>query len=85
METTIKPAINGSTVVLTINGNIQRIVEKKISEFNEAYGSKHTSVIIADPNNGQILSMAQYPRASTSIIQTICRHITRKRNSQEMG
>ncbi len=61
METTIKPAINGSTVVLTINANIQRIVEKKIREFNEAYGSKHTSVIIADPNNGQILSMAQYP------------------------
>ena len=61
METTIKPAINGSTVVLTINANIQRIVEKKIREFNEAYGSKHTSVIIANPNNGQILSMAQYP------------------------
>lgn len=61
METTIKPAINGSTVVLTINANIQRIVEKKIREFNEAYGSKHTSVMIMNPNNGQVLSMAQYP------------------------
>ena len=61
LETTIKPAINGDTVVLTINNNIQRIVENKIREFNEAYGSKHTSVMIMNPNNGQVLSMAQYP------------------------
>lgn len=61
VETTIKPAINGSTVVLTIDSNIQRIVEKKIREFNEAYGSKHTAVMIMNPDNGQILSMAQYP------------------------
>ena len=61
IETTIKPAINGNTVVLTIDSNIQRIVENKIREFNEAYGSKHTSVMVMNPNNGQILSMAQYP------------------------
>lgn len=61
LETTIKPALNGSTVVLTVDNNIQRIVENKILEFNEEYGSKHTSVIIYNPNNGQILSMAQYP------------------------
>lgn len=61
IETTIKPAINGNTVVLTIDSNIQRIVENKIKEFNEAYGSKHTSVMVMNPNNGQILSMAQYP------------------------
>ncbi len=61
VETTIKPAVNGNTIELTINSNIQRIVENKIREFNEAYGSKHTAVMIVNPNNGQILSMAQYP------------------------
>lgn len=61
VETTIKPAVNGNTIELTIDSNIQRIVENKIREFNEAYGSKHTSVMIVNPNNGQILSMAQYP------------------------
>lgn len=61
METTIKPAINGNTVVLTLDSNIQRIVENKIKEFNEEFGSKNTSVIIMRPDNGQILSMAQYP------------------------
>lgn len=61
VETTIKPAVNGNTIELTIDSNIQRIVENKIREFNEAYGSKHTAVMIVNPNNGQILSMAQYP------------------------
>ena len=60
-ETTIKPAVNGNTIELTIDSNVQRIVENKIREFNETYGSKHTAVMIVTPDNGQILSMAQYP------------------------
>ena len=61
VETTIKPAVNGNTIELTIDSNVQRIVENKIREFNEAYGSKHTAVMIMNPNNAQILAMAQYP------------------------
>lgn len=61
VETTIKPAVNGNTIELTIDSNVQRIVENKIREFNETYGSKHTAVMIVTPDNGQILSMAQYP------------------------
>lgn len=61
VETTIKPAVNGNIIELTIDSNVQRIVENKIREFNEAYGSKHTAVMIVTPDNGQILSMAQYP------------------------
>lgn len=61
VETTIKPAVNGNIIELTIDSNVQRIVENKIREFNETYGSKHTAVMIVTPDNGQILSMAQYP------------------------
>ena len=61
VETTIKPAVNGNTIELTIDSNVQRIVENKIREFNETYGSKHTAVMIVTPDNGQIFSMAQYP------------------------
>ena len=61
LETNVKPAINGSTVMLTIDSNIQRIVEKELKEFNEEYGSKNTAFILMDPDNGEILSMAQYP------------------------
>ena len=36
-EKTIKPAINGNTLVTTIDATIQSVAEKKIQEFNEAY------------------------------------------------
>ncbi len=82
IETTIKPAINGDTVVLTINNNIQRIVENKIKEFNEAYGSKHTSVMIMDPNNGQVLSMAQYPTFDLNNPSDLSAYYTQEELSQ---
>ena len=60
---------DGKSVVTTIDVNIQRIVDSKIEEFNkehanvarEGAGSKNTGVIIMDPNNGEILAMADYP------------------------
>ncbi len=69
-EKTIKPAINGNTLVTTIDANIQTVVEKKIAEFNEAYkgafragddGATHIGVLLMDPNNGDVLAMANYP------------------------
>ena len=59
-RTTVSP-VNGENVMSTIDVNIQRIVEEKIWEFNEAIGSMNTSVIVMDPNNGEILAMASYP------------------------
>lgn len=59
-RTTIAP-VNGENVQLTIDVNIQRIIEEKIWEFNEAIGSMNTAVIVMDPNNGEILGMASYP------------------------
>ncbi|MGN0141935.1 MAG: peptidoglycan D,D-transpeptidase FtsI family protein [Roseburia sp.] len=69
-EKTIKPAKNGSNIVTTIDANIQSIVEEKIKEWNDAYkntyrsgeeGASHISVLIMDPNNGDVLAMASYP------------------------
>lgn len=69
-EKTVKEAEDGSTVVTTIDANIQSIVESKIMEFNEAYsnnyregeaGAKHISVLAMNPNNGEVLAMANYP------------------------
>ncbi len=59
-QTTIAP-VNGENVQTTIDINIQRMVEEIIWEFNEAIGSMNTSVIVMDPNNGEILAMASYP------------------------
>ena len=74
-EKTIKPAVNGNTLVTTIDATIQSVVEKKIQEFNEAYtdnyregegGATRIGVLIMNPNNGDVLAMAQYPNYDLS-------------------
>lgn len=70
LERTTKAAVDGKTIVTSIDVNIQKIVEKYIKQFNEEHkgeyregelGSKNTGVIVMDPNTGNILAMASYP------------------------
>lgn len=69
LERTIKPAKDGSTIITSIDVNIQSIVEKHILAFNEAHkdefregnGSSNTGVIIMRPETGEVLAMASYP------------------------
>ena len=68
-EKTVKEAENGKTVVSTIDLQVQSIVEKHILAFNEEHknlategeGSKHTAVMVMNPQNGEILAEASYP------------------------
>ncbi|MGN0353007.1 MAG: peptidoglycan D,D-transpeptidase FtsI family protein [Roseburia sp.] len=69
-EKTVKAAQDGNTIVTTIDTNIQSIVESKIAEFNTAYagnyregeeGATHIAVLVMNPNNGEVLAMANYP------------------------
>lgn len=60
-ERTTVAAINGYNVVSTIDLNIQRIVEKYVAQLAQERGSKHTGVIVANPNTGEILAMADSP------------------------
>ena len=68
-ERTVKEPDNGSTVVSTIDLQLQSIVEQHILEFNEEHkneatqgeGSKNTGVIVMNPQNGEILAEASYP------------------------
>lgn len=53
-----KKAVNGNSVISTIDINVQRIVQKHIFEFNNEFGSLNIGVLIMDPNNGQIIAMA---------------------------
>lgn len=55
------PAINGNTVVTTLDYSVQNIIEKAIRDFNEEYGSLTTTVVVMNPQNGEILGMADYP------------------------
>lgn len=58
LERVVKDAVDGDTLVTTIDANIQRIVEEKIAKFMNEVGAKTTAVIIMNPNNGEVLAMA---------------------------
>lgn len=65
-EKTIKEAEDGKTIVTTLDINIQSIVEQKISEFMTNYqngfvegpGANNVSVLVMNPNNGEVLALA---------------------------
>lgn len=58
---TVRPAVDGNTVVSTIDVNIQGILEQHIEKFEKNIGSKNIGCIIMNPNNGEIYAMASYP------------------------
>ena len=55
------PAVDGKNVVLTIDRNIQKRVEKALQNGVERSGVKHASAIVMDPNTGKVLAMASLP------------------------
>lgn len=73
-EKTVIDTQNGNDVTLTIDANIQKIVEDKIAAFEEEYrdaaregaGSKHVGVIVMNPQNAEVLAMANYPNYDSS-------------------
>lgn len=73
-EKTVKEATNGENVVLTLDANIQSVVEAKINDFitqntnvaREGAGAKNVGAIVMNPNNGEILAMANYPNYNLS-------------------
>ena len=67
VQTEILP-VDGDTIVSTIDANIQKICEEQIARFNQTYGdgsagfdsgAKNIGVLVMNPNNGEILAMAE--------------------------
>lgn len=69
LERTTIPATDGDSIVTTIDGNLQNIVERHLQEFNDTYannarqgnGANNVGCIMMDVNTGEILAMASYP------------------------
>lgn len=61
LERTVKQAVNGNDLVLTLDANIQSIVDKHVKNFNDTIGSLNTCVIVMNPQNGEILAESTYP------------------------
>ena len=58
LERTVKPAVNGNTVISSIDSNVQKKIEKKIAKYMKDPGAEHVAVMMMNPNNGEILAMA---------------------------
>lgn len=66
-EKNVRAAVDGDSVMSTIDVTLQEIVEKAIDDFQKKYtnnfregeaGSKTAAAIMMDPNTGEILAMA---------------------------
>lgn len=55
------PPIDGRSIVLSINRSVQYIVEKKLKEGVEKYDAAAGSVIVMNPQTGDIIALANYP------------------------
>ncbi|HVF24364.1 MAG TPA: penicillin-binding protein 2, partial [Anaerolineales bacterium] len=53
---------NGTTLVLTLNRDLQASVESILDDALVEYGAENGTIIVMDPRNGEILAMAATPR-----------------------
>lgn len=68
-ERTLEAAVNGNSIVTTIDVNLQAIVEKHLEAFYEQHrngarqggGFKNGAVLVMNPNTGEILAAASSP------------------------
>ncbi len=52
-----KPAVDGNTILSTIDVNVQRGVEEKVQEFLATWECENIGVIVMNPKNGAIYAM----------------------------
>ena len=57
-EEETKPAIPGTNIYLTLNKTFQAILEEELRNGFQKYGGSSAVGIIMDPNNGQVLALA---------------------------
>ena len=69
-EYTTKEAVGGSSIVLTIDANLQYITEKKLEEnikkirageFGHKYDAQGGACVVLNIKTGEVLAMASYP------------------------
>src|SRR5215216_5108869 len=53
---------NGTTLVLTLNRDLQAKVETILDQSLNEYGAENGTIIVMNPKNGEILAMATTPR-----------------------
>jgi cell division protein FtsI/penicillin-binding protein 2 len=55
------PPRGGKSLILTLDRNIQFIVERELQAALEKYGAESGTIIVMDPRTGALLAIASYP------------------------
>lgn len=55
------PPVSGATLYLTIDRNVQFLVEKELEQAVKRYGAQGGTVVVLETKTGAILGMASYP------------------------
>ncbi|HHU39416.1 MAG TPA: penicillin-binding protein 2 [Propionibacterium sp.] len=58
---TLTPAVDGKDFRLTIDPDLQWMVERRLAERVDEVGGTWGTVVVQDPENGEILALANYP------------------------
>lgn len=56
-----EPAENGKNIVLSVDRNIQSKIEELSKSYAEKFDADNISVLVMNPNNGEVMGMANYP------------------------
>jgi cell division protein FtsI/penicillin-binding protein 2 len=60
---------NGTSLILTINRDLQDAVEKILDQSLYEYGAQHGAIVVMNPQNGEIMAMASTPRMDLNNFQ----------------
>lgn len=90
LERTTVAAMDGYTLISTIDANIQAIIEKYIKQFNdehmneerEGLGAYNIGFIAMNCNNGDILGMASYPDFDLNNPKDLSKYYTQEQITQ---
>ncbi len=58
----IPRALNGATLILTINRDLQSAIEAILDDALDTYGAQRGVIVVMNPRNGEILASASTPR-----------------------
>ncbi len=58
---THEEAQNGYNIRLSIDADLQEYIEDRLIEYQKTSNSRKASVVVIDPNNGEVLSMVSLP------------------------
>lgn len=60
-QVVLQKATHGKSLVLTVDADLQAICERRLAEAVDQHGANGGSVLIMDPNSGDVLAAASWP------------------------